>query len=377
MTDALAKIDAAKTALAEAKSLQEILEIRDRATAMHAYAVAKGAGEAANQAKEIELRARRCAGEFLDGMDKHPGGRPSKTCNGSLQVSPPVLPDLGITRMQASRWQTEAKLPEEDFEQYIAKTKASGAELTSAAVYKRAQKHRRKQEHEQKEDEGLISLPLHIKDRYALFCGDFENDSFNIEPGSIDTIITDPPYPEEYLYLYGVLAKKAADLLKPGGSLLAMVGQSYLPEVFNLMTPHIRYNWIVAYLTPGGQSAQLWQRKVNTFWKPVLWFVKGEYQGDWIGDVAKSDVNDNDKRFHNWGQSESGMAHLIEMFTHSGDLILDPFCGGGTTGVVAITRNRRFIGIDVDERAILTTAERINEQCQMLSKNGRDGAIFD
>ena len=29
--------------------------------------------------------------------------------------------------------------------------------------------------------------------------------------------------------------------------------------------------------------------------------------GQRLGDVIKSDVNDNDKRFHGWGQSESGM----------------------------------------------------------------------
>jgi SAM-dependent methyltransferase len=192
-----------------------------------------------------------------------------------------------------------------------------------------------------------------------LICGDFNEVAFGLEPGSIDVIITDPPYSREYLYLYEALAEQAARLLKPGGSLLAMAGQSYLPEVFALLTPHIKYHWIVAYLTPGGRSPQIWPRKVNTFWKPVLWFTNGEYTGQWVGDVARSAVNDNDKRFHDWGQSESGMADLIERFSVQGDLILDPFCGGGTTGVVALALNRRFVGVDVDERAIEETRRRL------------------
>jgi DNA modification methylase len=182
-----------------------------------------------------------------------------------------------------------------------------------------------------------------------------------IENDSIDVIITDPPYPKEYLPLYEILAKEASRVLKPGGSLIVMTGQSYLPEILSLMTPHIRYHWTVSYLTPGGQSAQIWHRKVNTFWKPLLWFVKGEYSGGWIGDVTKSAVNDNDKRFHNWGQSESGMVDIVERFSMPGQTILDPFLGGGTTAVVAVKLGRYFIGIDQDPAAIQTTALRLAE----------------
>ncbi len=127
------------------------------------------------------------------------------------------------------------------------------------------------------------------------------------------------------------------------------------------MIPHINYHWALSYLTPGGQSPQIWPRRVNTFWKPVLWFVKGKYTGKWIGDVAKSAVNDNDKRFHKWGQSESGIAELIEKFSEPGDVILDPFLGGGTTAVVALRLRRKFIGADIDKNAINTTEIRVRE----------------
>lgn len=63
-------------------------------------------------------------------------------------------------------------------------------------------------------------------------------------------------------------------------------------------------------------------------WKPVLWYVKGEYDGKWLGDVARSNVSDNDKRFHHWGQSERGMADLFDRVANQGDVILDPFLGG-------------------------------------------------
>ena len=197
------------------------------------------------------------------------------------------------------------------------------------------------------------------KHSFKLLTGDTIELLATIEPNSIDCIITDPPYPREYLPLYSALAKEAARILKSGGSLVIMIGQSYLPDILNLITPHIQYHWTIAYLTLGGKSVQLWTRNVNTFWKPVLWFVKGNYEGKWAGDVCQS--NDNDKRFHEWGQSESGMADLVERVTSSGDTILDPFCGAGTTGVVAMTLNRKFIGIDKDANAIRTTTKRLGE----------------
>ncbi len=181
-----------------------------------------------------------------------------------------------------------------------------------------------------------------------------------VEPGSIDCIICDPPYPRGFLPVYADLARAAARVLKPGASCLVMVGQSYLPRIIEAMTPHLRYHWTLAYLTPGGQSVQLWERKVNTFWKPVLWFVNGEgYAGDWVGDVARSAPNDNDKRFHHWGQSESGMADLVRRFSSAGETILDPFLGGGTTGVVSLDLGRRFVGADIDADAVATARTRI------------------
>lgn len=224
----------------------------------------------------------------------------------------------------------------------------------------------------EEEDEGP-----RLPDGIDLRLGDFREVLEDLEPGTVDAIITDPPYPAEFLPLYGIreghdetdglnnfreegLAEIAARILKPGGICAVMVGQSYLPEIIERMTGRngLTYHWTLAYLTPGGQATQLWQRKVNTFWKPILVFVNGEYDGTWFGDVATSDVNDNDKRHHHWGQSESGMADLLERLTKPGNLICDPFLGGGTTAVVAYNLGRRFIGCDIDETHVNTTIER-------------------
>ena len=202
---------------------------------------------------------------------------------------------------------------------------------------------------------------------YRVFAADIATATRHVDAESVDWIITDPPYPKKHLGVYAHLAGFAAHALKPGGSLVAMVGQSYLPDILAKLTETLTYHWTLAYLTPGGQAAQLWARKVNTFWKPLLWLTKGKYDGGWIGDVCRSDVNHNDKRFHHWGQSESGMADIIDRLTDPGQVIVDPFLGAGTTGVVAIGMGRRFIGFDVDPDCTAMAEERLADAIEVSS----------
>ena len=56
-------------------------------------------------ATEIKVRAERRAGELLAAMEKHEGGRPTKTSDTQEQVSAPTLSQLGIDKKQSSRWQ--------------------------------------------------------------------------------------------------------------------------------------------------------------------------------------------------------------------------------------------------------------------------------
>ena len=238
------------------------------------------------------------------------------------------------------------------------KRKLIGGEYSVNQAYRLARKKEKKRE--RNEAVAAVKLP-NTGDHFHLITRDVAKVDQEVADDSLDWIITDPPYPREYLPVYDALARFAAAKLKPGGSLVCMVGQSYLPEILSrLCAAGLNYHWTLAYLTPGGQAVQLWQRNVNTFWKPLLWLTKGEYTGNWIGDVCRSKPNDNDKRFHDWGQSESGMADILERFTKPNDLICDPFCGGGATGVAAVRLGRRFLGIDIEQSCIDSTASRLN-----------------
>jgi len=271
-----------------------------------------------------------------------------------------VLAEIGITKDTASRFEQMAAHPE-IVEQAIVEARENDDIVSRASVLKKIKDNKRaEREAEKQARKEYTPTDSFPDDDCMLFAADIRDGIPEVADESVDAVICDPPYPKEYLDLYGHLASVAERVLKPNGILLAMAGQSYLPNVIELMCESsLVYHWTLAYMTPGGQAPHLFARNVNTFWKPVLWFQKGEYTGDCIGDVLKSDVNDNDKRFHMWGQSVSGFADIMDKFTDVGQTVFDPFLGGGTTGIVALRTGRKFVGCDIDAEQVRAAEDRI------------------
>jgi DNA modification methylase len=68
----------------------------------------------------------------------------------------------------------------------------------------------------------------------------------------------------------------------------------------------------------------------------------------------------NDPRLHTTQKPEPLMSQLVTLFTDSGDTILDPFMGSGTTGAAAKRAGRKFIGIELDESYCEVAAKRLS-----------------
>jgi len=54
------------------------------------------------------------------------------------------------------------------------------------------------------------------------------------------------------------------------------------------------------------------------------------------------------------------METLIRNSTQEGETVLDPFMGGGSTGLACANLNRNFIGFEIDEEYYQVATERIN-----------------
>jgi len=136
--ETLTRYDAMRTALVESHRIDDVKDIRDKAEALRLYAKQAGEGlDNQNMMAEIKLRAERRCGELLGDMENAPTGPKPQLGNSVLPNSEaPTLADMGISKMQSSRWQAIASVPEPVFEQHLATVKAAAQELTSAGVFR-------------------------------------------------------------------------------------------------------------------------------------------------------------------------------------------------------------------------------------------------
>jgi len=191
-----------------------------------------------------------------------------------------------------------------------------------------------------------------------IILGDFRERGIEIADGSVDLIFTDPPYPEESLPLWRDLGAFAARVLKPDGLLLAYTGAMYLPQILNMLGENLDYWWTGSIVLDGPHS-RVYARQIAQGSKPLLFYVPhGGKPRAWFEDTYRSEGEQ--KESHDWQQSIGAAIHYIEKMTDAGDLVVDPFLGGGTTGVAAVQTGRVFIGFEIDKVAFVEASERIN-----------------
>lgn len=92
----------------------------------------------------------------------------------------------------------------------------------------------------------------------------------------------------------------------------------------------------------------------------------GGHHAVWVHPIA-TDRNGTGERVHTTQKPLSLMLDLVSLFTEPNDLVLDPFCGSGTTGVACLRLGRRFIGIEKDKDYAKTAVERLCAEEQGLS----------
>jgi len=205
-------------------------------------------------------------------------------------------------------------------------------------------KNIKKQEKKQKRQEQIKKIQIKLPDTVQLFNEAFQQN--NIQNNSVSLIFTDPPYGEESLHLVYDLMHKAMQVLKDGGSLLFYPGHAHIDKVFEYAKDAgLTYNWIIAVIHSGASSS-IFARKILAGYKPMLWFTKGKYDGDFVKDCIKSKFQG--KELHQWAQSTVESDYYIEYLTQENEIVYDPFLGQGTFGVSAVKLDRQFIGSEIN-----------------------------
>ncbi len=62
---------------------------------------------------------------------------------------------------------------------------------------------------------------------------------------------------------------------------------------------------------------------------------------------------------------------LILLYTFPGDVVLDPFCGSGSTCVAAAAAERRYVGYDIDADYVRIAQERVAEELRRIGEESR------
>jgi len=190
--------------------------------------------------------------------------------------------------------------------------------------------------------------------------GDFRTVLPSIPDGCVDLIFTDPPYDKETVPLYEDMAREAARILRPGGSLICYLGQYATADVCRLVGKYLTFYWPLCCLHEGAGQVMA-MRGIRVKWKPMLWFVNGGSRFDTSAVVEDLIVSTKEKSSHPWQQSVIEARYYIEKLTPDGGLIVDPFCGGGTTAVAAKMSGRKWITCEIDPEYAAIATQRIKE----------------
>lgn len=239
----------------------------------------------------------------------------------------------------------------------------------------------------------------------TLYLGDCIEVMKTLEPGSVDAVVTDPPY--------GVTACKwdvvpalpdtwdrLRRLVRPDGAIAMTASQPFTTDLINSNRDGFAFNWVWDKQF-GGNFVQAKRQPLRTHEDIVVFTADGKqprYFPQMIprttpikkggnkrseaipmrGKVPQSFTKTYTEKFpdsqihiSSRQQGERGQhptqkpvalsAYLIRTYTENGNNVLDPFMGSGTTGVACVRTGRKFIGIEVDPTYYAIACDRIEK----------------
>jgi site-specific DNA-methyltransferase (adenine-specific) len=184
-----------------------------------------------------------------------------------------------------------------------------------------------------------------------------------MEDGSVDAVITDPPYGNSTEYgVYIDTKDNLRQLVSAFMPQATRIGKSvFVTSGVANMWLYPEPTWTLSWVNPAGVGSSSWG---FTCWQPILAYGRDPYLQDGKGrrpDTLFQMKTDKDKNDHPCAKPDNVMRWIIERTTREDDLILDPFMGSGTTGVACVKEGRKFIGIEIDESYYAIAKRRIQE----------------
>lgn len=222
-----------------------------------------------------------------------------------------------------------------------------------------------------------------------------------IPDGSVDMVLTDPPYGTTACKWDSIIPldpmwAQLKRIIKPNGAIVMTASQPFTTILISSNMKMFKYCWVwdkakagaigiakfqplrysedvvVFYKKKATYNAQMTKRD---FVKVSRNYSHSEINNASLGAMTENKTytekfpsnilrisNANQKgRVHPTQKPVALMEYLIKTYTNEGETVLDFTMGSGTTGVACVNLNRSFIGIEVDEHYFKISKERIEK----------------
>lgn len=198
-------------------------------------------------------------------------------------------------------------------------------------------------------------------------------------PGSVDAVVTDPPYGIALSDHDPVFSRRklsatiAGDACQSvGAAVLGWAQEEGLPTVA-FASPYKPWpgrwrNLLVWDKGPavgrGGDPAKCWKRT----WELIQVTRNNKLRRGRGEAVIREHVSPAHYTMHPAAKPVRLMVTLIEQLTRPGDTVLDPFMGSGTTGVACVQSGRRFVGVEIDPAYFAVAERRVVEAREEVAR---------
>ena len=234
-----------------------------------------------------------------------------------------------------------------------------------------------------------------------LFNGDCLDVMLKIKDGSVDMILCDLPYARtqnrwDIIIPFEDLWKEYNRVIKPNGCIALFADGMFMAELMLSNKKMWRYNIVWDKVLPSGflnankmplrshEEIVIFYKKSPTY-NPQMTegnpnHSKGSSNTFTNNNYGKFKKIDNSTKLGNMKHPKSictfpkphpskmlhptekpveCLEYLIKTYTNEGDLVLDNCMGSGSTGVACVNTNRRFIGIEKEEKYFTIATNRI------------------
>jgi len=224
-----------------------------------------------------------------------------------------------------------------------------------------------------------------------------------IESGSVDAIITDPPYGTtackwDSVIDFDLMWEQLNRIIKPNGAIVLFGSEPFSSALRMSNIKNYKYDWIWNKKLAGGFAVAKYRplainENISIFGSGKIKYnpqmVKGKMRVKGRTKNKGLDVSENWKglkdgystlndlyfpktileisnanrrnKVHPTQKPVELMEYLIKTYTNENETVLDFTMGSGSTGVAAKNLNRNFIGIEQDEKYFEIASKRIKQ----------------